>query len=94
MLDFINLGIPRNTVIKDPLVCMCMIELTIFQGFMYTIVICILSIYNACIIHLTIVLHIVLLKRLFSLLRIIIMVLSLSMMLLFLIKSGTTYVTF
>ena len=73
---------------------MFMIELTIFQGFMYTIVICILSIYNACIIHLTIVLHIVLLKRLFSLLRIIIMVLSLSMMLLFLIKSGTTYVTF
>ena len=74
---------------------MCMIELTIFQGFMmYTIVICVLSIYNACIIHLTIVLHIVLLKRLFSLLRIIIMVLSLSMMLLFLIKSGTTYVTF
>ena len=74
---------------------MYMIELTIFQGFMmYTIVICVLSIYNACIIHLTIVLHIVLLKRLFSLLRIIIMVLSLSMMLLFLIKSGTTYVTF
>ena len=77
MLDFYKSWYSQEYSYQGPLVCLWLnwpyfkVSWCILLLYVYLV-----GIHNACIIHLTIVLHIVLLKRLFSLLRIIIMVLS------------------